>query len=44
MYEGCCWCLVMGVHVGEVCESKWFSGLEVPDVDFIWPCGVVVFA
>ena len=30
------------VHVGEVCESKWSYVLEVPDVDFIWPCGVVV--
>ena len=27
-----------------VCESKWSYVLEVPDVDFIRPCGVVVFA
>ena len=25
----------------EVCQSKWSYGLEVPDVDFIRPCGVV---
>ena len=29
------------VHVGQVCESKWSYMLEVPDVDFIMPCGVV---
>ena len=29
------------VHVGEVCESKWSYGLEVPD-DLIRPCGVFV--
>ena len=27
-----------------VCESKWSYVLEVPDVEFIGPCGVVVFA
>ena len=32
-------CLVMFVHVGEVCKSKWSYVLEVPDVDFIMPCG-----
>ena len=32
------------VHVGEVCESYWFYVLEVTDVDFIMPCGVVVYA
>ena len=31
-------------RVGEVCESKWSYVLEVPAVDFIRPCGVVVFA
>ena len=36
--------VVCGVHVGEVCESKWYYVLEVPDVDFIWSCGVVVSA
>ena len=30
--------------MGEVCECKWSYMLEVPDIDFIRPCGVVVFA
>ena len=29
-------------HAGEVCESKRTYLLEMPDVDFIRPCGVVV--
>ena len=32
------------VDVGEICGSKRYYVLEVPDVDFIRPCGVVVFA
>ena len=36
--------LFSDVHVGEICESKWSYVLEVPDVEFIRPCGVVVFA
>ena len=32
----------VGVHVGEVCESNRSYVLEVPDLDFIRPCGVVV--
>ena len=40
-----CLCLVIHVvHVDEVCGSKWSNVLEVLDVDFIRPCGVVVFA
>ena len=29
------------VHVGEICKSKWSYVFEVPDVDFIRPCGIV---
>ena len=29
----------IGFHVGEICESKRSYVLEVPDVDFIRPCG-----
>ena len=36
--------LVICLHVGEICEPKRSHVLEVPDVDFIMPCGVVVFA
>ena len=36
-----CLCLVLElVHVGEICESK---RSHVLDVDFIRPCGVVVY-
>ena len=31
-------------HIGKVCESNWSYVLEVGDVDFIMPCGIVVFA
>ena len=34
--------LLYVVHVGQVWESKWSYVLDVPDVDFIRPCGVVV--
>ena len=30
------------IHVGEICESKRSYGM--PDVDFIMPCGSLVFA
>ena len=36
--------MICCTYVGEVCESKWSYVFEVPDVDFIRPCGVVVFA
>ena len=32
------------VYVGDVCESLWSHVLEVPDVDFIRPCRVVVIS
>ena len=32
------------VPVGDICKSKWSYVLEVPAVDLIMPCGVVVFA
>ena len=32
------------VHVGEIYKPKRSYVLEVSDVDFIRPCGVVVFA
>ena len=35
---------VLYIHVGEVCESKLSNVIEVPDVYFIRPCGVVVLA